>query len=143
MKEQKDKLDELITCRIVERQRKLRRMQEMSRNEKSSLWGRYTPLAIAACLIAVVLIGTKLSQNEGLNDISRAACPEVQQLIDEEEWEKAHVMVLSEIQDADSAIWYLEKEDTTDEEIAYELQAERQKIKDMKRLEKEILEKMK
>lgn len=52
-------------------------------------------------------------------------------------------MVIEEISNADSAICQLEKEDTTDEEIAYELQAERLKMKDMKQLEKEILKKMK
>ena len=143
MKDQKDKLDELIGSRIAERERKLKRIQEMSEGEKNTRWVRFTPLAIAACLTVAVIIGTRQSQDEGMQDVCRAASPEIQQLIDNEEWDKAYSMVLDEIRDADSTICHLEKEDTTDEEIAYELQAERQKMSDMKRLEKVITRKMK
>ena len=143
MKRQKDKLDELISCRITERQRKLKRLQEMQGSDRKTIWLKLTPLALAACLIVAVTIGTRHAQNKSLEEACRAASPEIQKLVEKGEWNKAYTMVIEEISNADSAICQLEKEDTTDEEIAYELQAERLKMKDMKQLEKEILKKMK
>jgi len=143
MENKKDKLDELISSRIAERRRKLKRLQEMKGGSGKSIWMKLTPLALAACLIVAVTVGIRQSQDNGLEDACRAASPEIQLLIEKGEWDKAYMMIREEIGDADSAINQLVQEDTTDEEIAYELQAERLKIEDMKRLEKEILKKMK
>lgn len=143
MENQKDKLDVLIGNRIAERQRKLNRLQEMEGGSRKTIWMKFTPLAIAACLTIAVIIGTRQSQDNGLQEACRAASPEIQQLIENGEWDKAHTMVIEEISDADSAINQLVQEDTTDEEIVYELQTERLKKNDLKKLEKEILKKMK
>ena len=143
MKNQKDKLDVLIGNRIAERQRKLKRLQEMEGGGGKTIWMKFTPLAIAACLTIAVIIGTRQSQDNGLQEACRAASPEIQQLIEKGEWDKAYTMVIEEINDADSAINQLVREDTTDEESAYELQVERQKREDMSQLEKEIMKKMK
>lgn len=143
MKEQKDKLDELIGNRIAERQRKQKRMKEMQNGSRKTIWMKLTPMALAACLIVAVVFGVRHSRHKGLEEASRAASPEIQQLIEKGEWDRAVSMVKEKMINSDSTICQLEKEDTTDEEIAYELQAERQLIKDMKQLEKEILKKMK
>ena len=143
MKNQKDKLDELISSRIAERQRKLQRLQEMQGGSRKNLWVKFAPLAIAASLAVAAIIGSWQYSNDLPQDICRSASPEIQQLIDNKEWDKAYSLVTKEINDAESTISLLQQEDTTDEEVAYELQAERLKMKDMKLLEKEIEKKIK
>lgn len=141
MKEQKDSLDELITCRIAERQRKLGRMQEMEsvRRKMWSLKPMY--FAIAACLVAVAFVVSLPQQEFDVQEVSRSASPEVQQYLNDGDLEKALEVVALQVAEAESAIAGLVQEDTTDEEIAYELMVERQKREDMKRLEEKISEK--
>ena len=143
MEKQKDKLDVLIGSRIAERQRKLHRLQEMNRGNRKPTWVKFTPLAVAACLVAALVIDSLVPRTDGLQEAYRAASPEIQQLVECDELDSAHTKVLQEIHEAQSAISQLEQLDTTDEEIAYELEAERLKMNDLRHLEKEISKKMK
>lgn len=141
MERQKDNLDALIAERLAERRRKLDRMHEMECRKGKSRGLEPVSLAIAACLVGTFVLVSWPQPEEGWQDVSRSASPEIQQFLQDGEIEKALEIVATEAAEADSAIAGLLREDTTDEEIAYELQAERQKLQDLQELEEKISEK--
>lgn len=139
--EEKDKITQLIVSRLGEKKRKEDAIKKWERSRTIRRYIPYVGVAVAACFACVMfLLPTREPMENG--EAIRCSSPNVQLLVDESKWIDALAAVEMELAKADSAVRVLSVEDISDEEILYELEAEKQKKVELQTLKEKILKKM-